>query len=76
MIALGFMLAACGGGADQDSPAEAEDRESVVDPMADTTDEAMDKAEAVEDEAMRQKENLDEAVEDAEDPPEEPPAEE
>lgn len=63
LLILGLMLAGCGGGADQESAAGTEDKDSVIDPMSDQ----IEKAEAVEDQAMEHKEDIDEAVQEAED---------
>lgn len=71
LIMLCLVLAACGADrGDRESPAETEDRENAIEPMTD----AMDDAEAVEDQVMQQKEEIDEAVEEAEEPAEDPPA--
>lgn len=61
-IVLGLLLAGCGGGMDQETAAEAEDKDAAVEPMS----EPMEKAEAVEDQAMEHKDDIDDAVQDAE----------
>lgn len=70
LILLGLVLAACGADrADQETPGETEDREGVIEPMTD----AVDDATAVEDRAMQEKDDIDQAVEEAEEPAEDPP---
>jgi hypothetical protein len=68
LIVLGFMLAGCGGGADDEALPEPEATGSV----AESITEPMERAKAVEDQAMEHKDAIDEAVEDAE--AEDPPA--
>lgn len=64
MIVLGLMLAACGAETPSEEPAAAatEDPESLAEPMTD----AMDEARAVEDQVMEQKEEVEAALEEAE----------
>lgn len=61
LLVLGLVLAGCSGGADQESAAGTEDKDSVIEPMTDQ----IDKAKAVEDQAMEHKEAIDDAVQEA-----------
>lgn len=61
LLIVGLLLAGCGGGGNDESAAATEDPESVFDPMTDQ----IDKAKAVEDQAMQHKEDIDSAVQQA-----------
>jgi hypothetical protein len=66
LIVLGLVLAACGGDrANPETAAETEDRDSLIEPMTD----AIDDAKAVEGKLMEHKDAVDQALEDADDPP-------
>jgi hypothetical protein len=62
VMAMAFLMAACNGGVEPQAATEADDRESVFDPMTDQ----IEKAKQVEDVALQHKEAIDQALEDAE----------
>ena len=59
VLALSLIIAGCGGGSDT---AKEEESEGVFDPMVET----IDKANAVEQQLMDQKDQMDQAIKDAE----------
>ncbi len=67
MGALAVLLAACGGDAGETTDAEAESRDADArgGVIGEAYVESLDKAEAVEDLALEQKERIDEALEEA-----------
>jgi hypothetical protein len=66
LIVLGLVLAACGADrADPETANATEDRDALIESMTD----AMDDAKAVEGKLMEHKDAVDQALEDADDPP-------
>jgi ABC-type glycerol-3-phosphate transport system substrate-binding protein len=61
-MVIALALSACGGGAEPDAAADAEETESVFDPMTDQ----IEKAKEVEDAALQHKEDIDKALDDVE----------
>lgn len=66
MLIACLALAACGEAAQQEAPAAKEEHDSVFDPMTDQ----IDKAKAVEDAALRHKQEIDDALREIDEPPE------
>lgn len=64
MLIACLALAACGETAQQEEAAAREERDSVFDPMTDQ----IDKAKAVEDAALRHKQEIDEALREIDEP--------
>jgi hypothetical protein len=62
LLLAGLVLGGCNGGGDQEPAAAVEDEAGVFDPMTDQ----VDKAKAVEEQLMEQKEAVDEALQQAE----------
>jgi PBP1b-binding outer membrane lipoprotein LpoB len=61
VLAAAFLMAGCNGEVEPQAEADAEERESVFDPMTDQ----IDKAKNVEEQAMQHKDDIDEALKDA-----------
>jgi hypothetical protein len=63
VMAVAFLMAGCNGEVEPQAGIEAEEEESVFDPMTDP----LDKAKKVEAQTMQHKEDIDKALEDADD---------
>jgi PBP1b-binding outer membrane lipoprotein LpoB len=61
VMAVAFLITGCNGEVEPQAEAEAEERESIFDPMTDQ----IEKARKVEAQAMQHKDDIDKALEDA-----------